>query len=82
VQSEDEPVWCEYELRRFPSEQFDFTLESGLVHTRPPSDAPAHSTNGAELSDTVWMRTRPTAPESHRSEDGWLTPLIEPVDGR
>ena len=45
----DDQIFCAWEGRAFPREQFDAHPEYGMVHEHPPGDAPKHTTSGQLL---------------------------------
>lgn len=59
-------VFCAWEMRAFPKEQFERHPEYGLVHEQPPDDAPKHTTSGQMLpteagAETQWAFPSPAS---------------------
>jgi hypothetical protein len=42
-------VFCAWEMRAFPKEQFKRYADYGMVHEHPPGDTPRHTTSGQIL---------------------------------
>jgi hypothetical protein len=61
----DDHIFCSWEMRAFPKEQFARDPEYGLVHTHPPDDAPRHTTSGQIL------------PNEAGAEEYWAIPSTE-----
>lgn len=42
-------IFCAWENRSFPRDEFERHAEYGMVHERPPGDTPKHTTSGQIL---------------------------------
>jgi hypothetical protein len=45
----DDEIFCTYEMRSFPAQEFKTYPEYGVVHERPSDGGPRHTTSGQPL---------------------------------